>query len=157
MTTTNAVEFLATAASALERMAFVITEPGPETSGEVLVQPCWHASIEISGDEHRAWLVVSATRGFVAEVAASMMGMEPDEIDADEHGEATVAELANVLGGELVMAMGGDVTPLRLSLPHQLDDHGAMARIDEIAGSDRGWTTVLKSESGLLLIACRTH
>lgn len=157
MTTTNAVDFLVTAAAALERMAFVITEPGSETAGEVLAQACCHAVTEIVGDSHRTWLAVSATHGFVAEVAASMMGVDPDEIDVREHGGATVGELANVFGGELVMAMGGDETPLRLGLPQVLDDVAARARVDELAGGGCGWTCVLKSEAGLLLVACRTH
>lgn len=157
MATLTAADFLATAANALERMAFVITEPATETAGEVLAHPCCQAVIEITGDEHRAWLAVAATHGVVAEVAAGMMGMDPGEIDVDEHGEATVGELANVFGGELVMAMGGQDVPLRLSLPQALGDDQMGARIDELAGGEHGWTCVLKAETGLLLVACRTH
>lgn len=157
MTTLTAENFQATAANALERMAFVFTEPATETVGEALAQCTTHASIEITGDSQRAWIVVSASHDFLAEVAASMMGVEQDEIDIDEHAEATVHELANVLGGELVMALGGADTPLRLSLPATLDDAGVNERIDEIATREHGWTTVLKAESGFLLIACRSH
>ena len=160
MSTITATDFQATASNALERMAFVITEPGVETAGEVLANAGYNALIEITGEEPgdapRAFLVVSATRGFVGEVAAGMMGMDPGEIDVDEHGEATVAELANILGGELVMAMGGAERPLRLGLPQSVTDEVAGTRIDAIADGKRGWTCVLKSESGLLLVGC-TH
>lgn len=161
MSTITATDFQATAANALERMAFVITEPGLETAGEVLANAGYSALIEITGEEPGdvtpAYLVVSATRGFVGEVAAGMMGMDPGEIDVDEHGEATVAELANILGGELVMAMGGDERPLRLGLPQSVTDEAAGTRIDAVADGKHGWTCVLKSESGLLLVGCRTH
>ena len=157
MTTITAQDFQATAANALERMAFVFTEPATETLGEVLAHACAHATIEISGDSHRAWILVSATRGFLGEVAASMMGVEAEEIDIDEHAEATVHELANVLGGELVMAMGGADTPLRLSLFETLDDATVGERIDEVSSGEHGWTTVLKADSGFLMIACRSH
>ena len=157
MSTISATDFVQTAATALERMAFVVSEPATETAGEVLAQSGCNALVEISGDSHRAWLVVAATRGLVCEVAAGMLGMDPAEIDVDEHGEAVVSELANILGGELVMAMGGEETALRLGLPQGLDDAAIGARIDEIAGNDLGWTCVLRSESGLLLVACRIH
>ncbi|MBP8299337.1 MAG: chemotaxis protein CheX [Planctomycetes bacterium] len=153
MSTITAEDFQQTAANALERMAFVFTEPAEETVGETLAQCTTHAKIEITGDQHSAWVVVSASRGFLAEVAASMMGVEQEEIDVDEHAEATVHELANVLGGELVMAMGGAETPLRLSLPATLDDTGVSEHIDAVAAGC-GWTTVLKADSGFLLLAC---
>lgn len=153
MSTITAEDFQQTAANALERMAFVFTEPATETVGEALAQCAMHAKIEIAGDQQSAWVIVSASRGFLAEVAASMMGVEQEEIDIDEHAEATVHELANVLGGELVMAMGGAETPLRLSLPTTLDDSGVSEHIDAV-GAGSGWTTVLKADSGFLLLAC---
>ncbi|MBM4061248.1 MAG: chemotaxis protein CheX [Planctomycetes bacterium] len=157
MPTVTAADFRILVARALERMAFVVAEPTGESAGEVLARSRHHAAIEITGDDHRAWLLVSATAGFVTEVAAGMMGMDPDEIDADEHGDATVAELANVLGGEFVMALGGDLAPVRLSLPQCLDDAAVDARLDEIADGERGWTVVLAADAGSLLVASRLH
>lgn len=155
MSSLTANDFLSTAARALERMAFVIAEPGGQTAGEVLARASHHAQIDICSDSCNAWLMVSATTGFVAEVAAGMMGMDPAEIDVDEHGDATVAELANVLGGELVMALGGAESPMRLGLPVPLDDETAGQRLDAVAGGEAGWSCVLQADSGQLLLACK--
>lgn len=154
MTTITKHCFRATLQNALERMAFVFSEPVDQSAGEVLAQATFHATIDVSSEERSAWLTVSATNGFVREVAASMMGMENDEVDVDEHGGPTVCELANVFGGELVMSMGGDEAPLRLGLPRQLDDDEVGARVDQLSSGSEGWTLALRSEEGMLLVAC---
>ncbi len=148
-------DFSATAQSALERMAFVFVEPSPETHGEVLAAARHHAQVEIVGEYGHATLGGSATDGFIAEVAASMMGLESSDVDADEHGPPTVAELANVFGGELVMAMGGGDTAMRLCLPRAVDDEAAGQLAD--ACVDGGQVVVLRSEGGLVMIAWREH
>ncbi|MCA8966453.1 MAG: hypothetical protein H6838_05790 [Planctomycetes bacterium] len=154
MTTITKDCFQETLQNALERMAFVFVETAEESPGEVLAQATFHATIDVSSDERSAWLTVSATNGFVREVAASMMGLETDEIDVDEHGEPTVCELANIFGGELVMSLGGDENPLRLGLPRVLNDAEVGARIDQISSGSEGWALALRSDEGLLLIGC---
>lgn len=154
MTTITRHGFMATVQTALERMAFVFAESVDQAAGEVLAQATFHATIDVTSDERSAWLTVSATNGFVREVAASMMGVEAEEIDVDEHGGPTVCELANIFGGELVMQLGGENEPLRLGLPRQLGDDEVGARVDQIGSGSEGWTLCLRSEEGMLLVAC---
>lgn len=154
MTTITKDDFQTKLQNALERMAFVFLDVAEESPGEVLAQAAFHAAIDVSNDERSVWLTVSATGGLVREVAANMMGLESDQIDVDEHGEATVCELANIFGGELVMSLGGDETPLRLGLPQPQSDSQIGARIDQIGSGSEGWTLTLRSDEGLLLIGC---
>lgn len=151
MTGIRSDEFLGTAASALERMAFVVTEPSAASAGEVLAEAGFSARVEIRGEGRSGWLVVAATAGFVREVAAGMLGLDTDQVDVDDHGEATVAELANVLGGEMIMLAGGGDAPFRLSLPTPIDDERAGELVDDAL--DGGFTCVLAAESGKLLLA----
>ncbi|MCA8974236.1 MAG: hypothetical protein KDC98_05910 [Planctomycetes bacterium] len=146
MKTVLSEDFQEIAVQALERMAFVFVEPGTETPGEVLARPIVSSRILIQGDAGAFTLCVSATHDFLAEVAGAMMGVDAEEIDADEHGQSTLNELANVLGGELVMAMGGDTDPYRLGLPDAITDEEVGLLAD--ASIEVGTCLVLQSDSG---------
>jgi hypothetical protein len=151
MSTITSESFQIIGANALERMAFVITDPGTLTPGEVLAQAQFHAAVEIENQACNAWLALSATSGFVQEVAGGMMGMDPLEIDVDAHGDPTIQELANILGGELVMNLGGAERPFRLGLPHPASDEDAGRALDR-AQTQGGFACVLSTETGHMLI-----
>lgn len=150
MNAVTADSFAGLVALALERMAFVITEAVDQTAAEVLVKAAAHAAIEIKGSE-RYVLCVSATPGLVREVASGMMGMDADEIDVDDHGRATVGELANILGGELIMLLTNGDGQMALGLPRDVTDEEAGQLLDRAA--DRGFSCVLGSDAGTLLVA----
>jgi len=150
MNAVTADSFAGLVALALERMAFVITEPVDQTAAEVLVKAAAHAAIEIRGSE-RYVLCLSATPGLVREVASGMMGMDADEIDVDDHGRATVGELANILGGELIMLLTNGDGQMALGLPRDVTDEEAGQLLDRAA--DQGFSCVLGSDSGTLLVA----
>lgn len=152
MATIRSESFASTIATALERMAFVITEPSPETPGEVLAIAEYHSLIELDSEHHEAFVVLSASPGFLQEVAAGMLGLDPSEVDASEHGEAVIKELANILGGEVIMALGGAQSPYRLGLPEMIDDATTNARMDTVEEAG-GFAVVLASETGRLLVA----
>lgn len=148
--------FTGLVAIALERMAFVITEPAEVTAAEVLVDAAAGAAVDISNGEAgpgRTILVV-ATAGMVREVAAGMMGVGADEIDVDEHALATVSELANILGGELIMLLTGGDEQLSLGLPRQVSDEAAGALVDR--ADAEGFSVVLGCDEGRLLVVVRT-
>ncbi|HEB52786.1 MAG TPA: hypothetical protein ENI87_05985 [bacterium] len=135
--------------NALERMAFVFAEESALTVGEVLAQAAAHAEVELRGEQNLA-VTVSATAGLVQEIASSMMGCEPDEIDVDDHGVATVSELANVFGGELVVQFGEQDQELSIGLPCELTDEDAGGRIDRATAA--GLTCIVASDDGALLV-----
>lgn len=153
MTTVTRDRFTGTLQSALERMAFVLAEPSDTPPGEALTHTGHHAAIEIVGEVGSVWLGVSASAGFVRELASGMMGLDPDDVDADEHGEPTVGELANVFGGELLLALGGDRLPMRLGLPRAVGDEAAGEHVDRAADGPDGWVVVLRSDGGWLVVS----
>lgn len=87
----------------------------------------------------------------VREVASGMMGMDSEEIDVDDHGRATVGELANILGGELVMLLTNGDEPMALGLPRDATDEEAGELLDRAQA--HGFCCVLGSEAGSLLVA----
>jgi hypothetical protein len=157
MNVITADSFTGLVAIALERMAFVITEPAEITPAEVLVDVAACAAVEIAnGDGGPArTILVAASAGMVREVAAGMMGVGAEEIDVDEHALATVSELANILGGELIMLLTGGDEQLSLGLPRQVSDEAAGTLVDK-TGAD-GISVVLGGDEGRLLVVVRTN
>ena len=152
MSTITADSFTGLVSLALERMAFVVVEPASATAAEVLARSVAHASIEVRGAEHYV-VGVSATPGMVREVAAGMMGLDAEDVDPDEHARATVAELANIFAGELVMLLTAGDSELSLGLPEDLDDETAGLLLD--AANLHGFTSVLGCEGGSLSVSVR--
>jgi hypothetical protein len=146
--------FAGLVALALERMAFVSVDRQDVTPAEALVGCCAHARIDLDGDEHFA-MSLSATPGMVREVASGMMGVDSEEIDADEQGQATVGELANVVAGELIMLLTGGDTPMTLGLPRDANDTEVGALLDDRA--DNGFELVFGSDAGRLVVIVRAR
>lgn len=137
-------------ALALERMAFVIAEPSIAPAAAVFEATEYFASVTIRG-QGEGFVLVAASGGFTQEVAAGMLGVEPADIDPHEQGDATMQEMANVLGGHAIHEGAGDDSPLQIGLPQSLDRKAA-APLLERAVRD-GFTGVLQGERGVLLIA----
>lgn len=150
MNAVTADSFAGLVGMALERMAFVVTEPMADSAAEVLVKAVAHAVIELDGSGHHV-VAVSATAGMIREVAAGMMGMDSEEIDVDDHGRATVGELANILGGELVMLLTNGDEAMTLGLPRDATDEEAGDLLDR--ANARGFCCVLGNEAGSLLVS----
>ena len=89
----------------------------------------------------------------VREVAAGMMGLDESEIEVDDHASATVAELANVLGGELVMQLTAGEEQMGLGLPREASDAQALALLDR--EHDGGFHVAVRSDAGELLVVVR--
>ena len=127
--------------SALQRMAFVFCDPADSTGGEVLAVAKSHAWIELRGNPSYV-VTVSATPGFIQEVASGMMGCE--------HGRATVAEVANIFGGELVMQLASQDDGMMIGLPRELDDEEMSICME--AAATAGQSTILETELGQLMV-----
>lgn len=136
---------------ALERMAFLIVDacdaedlPGP-------FEPTRRARIFIDGPlSGIVWL--EADDGFVCELAAGLLGCDFDEVEAATTGREALSELANIVGGSVVVGLGGEYEKYRLGLPELLDETseatpalGAEADADAVRtllASDEGAITV---------------
>jgi len=136
--------------NALERMAFVFVEPCGTTAGEMIACAAAHSSIELRGAKNYV-VTVTATPGFVQEVAAGMMGCDESEIDVDDHGSATVSELANIFGGELVMMMANEDEGMLIGLPRDVTDEDAGGAADR--AGDGGRVCMVGTESGELMVS----
>jgi hypothetical protein len=98
----------------LERTAMVLAEPAPEG----IEQPpaTRFARISYRGPS-RGTLLLGATDGFLRELAASLLGVETAEVNIDAHGSDALKEMANIVGGSMILALSGDVCEYSLGLP----------------------------------------
>ncbi len=105
---------------ALERIAFVIVEPCDEADLPGPFAATQRARITISGvGEGSVWL--DADDGFACELAAGLLGCDADEVDPTTTGRDALSELANIVGGSVVVALGGEDREYRLGLPEPLE------------------------------------
>lgn len=103
-------------AGALERAAFVLTDPAEPQEAFSYDQ---HAHITYTSSDEEADVFLSASEGFLREVAASMLGLEEDDPALTaELGEA-LTELANILAGEIVVCLGGEEKRFVLGIPDE--------------------------------------
>ena len=98
----------------LERTAMVLAEPAPE--GEVFPPPTRSARITYRGPSEGT-LFLSATEIFLCELAASLLGVEITDVNVDTHGNDALREMANIVGGSVILAMSGDICEYSLGLP----------------------------------------
>ena len=105
------------AIDALERTAMVIADLATDDEADLLRPLDEAAWVDYDGPcRGRVW--IAASDGFGASVAASLLGVDPDEVPADQ-AAAMIDELANIVGGSVILDLGGDDCPFRLGLPHR--------------------------------------
>ena len=114
----------------LERTAFLLTEPEEVelTEGEA-----HHAHITYTGSAEEADVFLSASSGFLRELAASLLGMEEDDPSLDDELVEALSELANIVAGEIVVALGGEQERFALGIPGACDQPGGSAEDASVA------------------------
>jgi CheY-specific phosphatase CheX len=119
-------EFRSVVEGVLERFAFLLAEadaagaPGPEwgkRGGEYL-----HVSIAFSGPSEGVVNLI-APDGLCRQLAANVLGGEPEEMTGEQAGDA-LKELANVICGELIERLFGTDAVFHLTIP-------TLIRVDE--------------------------
>lgn len=119
-------------ASALERMCFVMTEPAqPDTGGDF----GWHVAIDLFSDVERTRLLLSATDGFLQELASSMIGAEPEEVSLERDGLEALKELTNICGGEVTELLGGADLLIRCGIPESVGAADLRADLEVVLDS----------------------
>lgn len=101
---------------ALARTAFVVAEPIEASDLDSFGQPDAFARIRYEGPS-AGWVYLSAATGFLCELAASLLGVESEDIDPQVEGRDALQELANIIGGSVILSLGGDERRLSLGLP----------------------------------------
>ncbi|GAB5495205.1 MAG: hypothetical protein Phyf2KO_02850 [Phycisphaerales bacterium] len=104
------------AIEALERTAFVVAEPADEEFLDELPGCDWYTSIEYSGPE-AGTVFLSGSTGFLVELAASLLGVDADEVNTESEGLDALREMTNIVGGSVVTVLGGTHCKLSLGLP----------------------------------------
>ncbi len=99
--------------SALERIAFVFAEPIDASTEHSANR---HASITFESAGDSGTIFLSAEDGFLHELAANLLGVEMEEV-SDEESSQALTELANIVGGEIILALGASSIPFQLGLP----------------------------------------
>lgn len=142
MTDLNPDRMAELAIEALERTAFVLAEPA-ESEDEF--KPAYFARVGFTGAAE-GHVVLAADGGFVSELASSMLGVEPEEVAPDTEGQQALNELANIVGGSVIIDLGGEKADYKYGLPEQIGPTDAGATN---AGSVSG---LVASEEGHLRV-----
>jgi len=120
MTAIFSDELAMLAIQALERTAFVLVDAVESEGDHVWTEEesaaCKCARIRYSGP-HSGEIVLAASRGFILELASSLLGVEPDEVSVDTEGQDALKELANILGGSVLVELDGEHVDYRLEVP----------------------------------------
>jgi CheY-specific phosphatase CheX len=113
-TPTTKPELAAIVAEVLGDLAFLIADTAPpaETTGTIWLQ----GDVRYDGAESGR-LTCWCTRQFAIQLAANLLGTDPDDAEALTDAEDALQELLNVLCGNLVTAWYGDTAVFNLSIP----------------------------------------
>lgn len=129
----------------LERTAFVLAESISAEEAANLPQPSRYSRIAYTGSSGGK-VFLAATEGFIRELASSILGVEPEEIDSETQGRDALRELANIVAGSVTRELGGAECRLSLGLP-ELADSSDMPSV-----ADQGQQCFLESEGELLKV-----
>lgn len=106
---------------ALERTCFMVSDPSDADAVAAHGYRCTHcARIAYSGPGAGHVFVLSSD-GFLEELASGLLGCEPDEINLNVEGRDAIKELANIMGGSVILELGGDDCEYRLGLPEETE------------------------------------
>ena len=98
---------------ALERTAFVLADPSDDP--EALPAADTFAQIDFHGPAS-GQVELRASRNFARNLAASILGSDASNI-SDLQSEEALRELANIVGGSIITALGGSDCRFSLGLP----------------------------------------
>ncbi|MEQ9616855.1 MAG: chemotaxis protein CheX [Phycisphaerales bacterium] len=130
---------------ALERTAFLLTDAMPPEAQDEFDRPTWFSTIDYHG-AFTGSVYLAASEGFVRELASSLLGIEPEDVDMVNQGRDAINELANIVGGSVTLELGSDTQQFSLGLP-------AKAESGEIPkAGDRTTQCFIESEGELLVV-----
>jgi CheY-specific phosphatase CheX len=98
---------------ALERTAFVLADPSDDP--DALPAADTFAQIDFHGPTS-GQVELRASRAFARNLAASILGSDASDI-SDLQSEEALRELANIVGGSVITALGGSDCRFSLGLP----------------------------------------
>lgn len=103
------------AISALERTAFVMAEPAEVDAAnagtlQFATRVCFTGAA--AGE-----CLIAASEGFIRELAAGFLAIDPSEVNTAEQGQDALNELANIIAGMVIRELGNQTNRIFLGLP----------------------------------------
>jgi len=105
---------------ALERTAFVLAETVDPDEAERRFTPALCSVIDFTGAANGC-VALAADVPFVQELASSILGVEPEQVQPEKEGRDGLSELANIVGGSIIIALGGVENEYKYGLPRAAD------------------------------------
>lgn len=103
-----------TARRTLEEAAFVFADSADPEAGAPLADVA--VAIDFAGPT-RGRIVLASTKDLAVEVAANMLGGDPDDPEAAAAASAALAEILNIFAGTLVRELFGPSAVCHLGIP----------------------------------------
>lgn len=137
----------ATFLEVVEQLTFMFGEPTSKSAlldanGDYVL-----AQISFTGDI-AGTLSLAVPCACVPEIAANILGLEPEEVEADAMAPDSLGEMLNVICGHVIMAIAGKGADFRLGSPRVVAATPAFlaARVD-----DPDWLGFMLEENTVLL------
>ena len=103
-------------AEVLERLAFMFAEPADREALTRAIPDALAASIQFSGERDGS-MVLAVTNAQCAELAANVLGVEPQDDMVTQHRDDALAELLNVTCGHMLTEIAGTEPVFDMSVP----------------------------------------
>lgn len=100
----------------VEQAAFMFAEPAEAVALPAAAGPCLAVEMEFFGG-FSGGLRMAASSRFCVEMAANVLGMEPDDPESEAHGIDMLKELLNVVCGNVLTEIAGAEAIFTLSIP----------------------------------------
>ena len=121
MTTITSDQLTEIVIGALEKTCFLIADEVDDDQKTGLKTKINRSSrIQYTGTQ-AGTIYVDTSDGFLQELASCILGSSVEEIDPTEDGVQASLEIANVIAGSIVFALGGDQEDVKLGLPETGD------------------------------------
>lgn len=100
----------------VEKLTFMFGEQAPKEELDVDDTRFLMTSMKFSGDV-AGQLTLAVPMEITAEIAANILGLEPEDIESEEMRRDAVAEMLNVVCGHVIMELGGKGANFKLDAP----------------------------------------
>ncbi len=116
----------------LERLAFMFGEPAPKE--ELLQNPAEGMKVSMAfAGPMKGTLTLAVPSSMCSEIAANVLGIEPDDDLAQKQSLDALKEVLNITCGQMLTALAGTTPIFNMSLPTSLevDTQGWLAFLNE--------------------------
>ncbi|MBM3290171.1 MAG: chemotaxis protein CheX [Candidatus Hydrogenedentes bacterium] len=100
----------------LEELTFLFADPDDGSSPQGMPHDAVDVAIAFSG-ERNGTLDMGVSRSLGIEMASNLLGLDPDDDNAEHLGDDALRELMNVTCGHVLTSLAGDKPVFNLSIP----------------------------------------